>query len=365
MKFSCTQENLFHGLTIVSRSVGKNAALPILGNVLLTAESTGIRLSATNLEIGVTCTVRAKVTTPGAYTIQGRLLHDFINLLPHERIDVDLQEDGLRITTGETATSIKGIAADEFPVIPNVEEKNAITLTTNELREAITQVLFAAATDNSRPEINGVLVKIDGSTLTLAATDSYRLAERKIIISPSAENRALIIPSRALQELVRILDSQEEKSTLIAGENQVLFRVGETELVSRLIEGQYPDYQEILPKQHLTTATFPVEALSRQVRAASLFCKTGINDINLEITPGKGVKIEAANSQVGAHSTQLEGSVQGEATSILFNYRYLLDGLANISSEEVQLELTDSDGPGVFRPTDTDAYTYLIMPIRQ
>ncbi|USN53444.1 MAG: DNA polymerase III subunit beta [Candidatus Nomurabacteria bacterium] len=365
MKFSCTQENLIRGLTIVSRAVGKNAALPILGNILLTAESTGIRLSATNLEIGVTCMVRAKVETPGAYTIQGRLLHDFVNLLSNVRIDIELREEGLHITTGETTTTMKGIAADEFPVIPSVEEKSITKAATNDLRQALTQVLFAAANDNSRPEINGIYVKIENNNMVLAATDSYRLAERKININASGDTRAVIVPSRALQEVVRILDTEENEMSIILGENQILFRIGDIELVSRLIEGQYPEYQEIIPKEHLTTATFSVEALSRQVRAASLFCKTGINDITLAFVAGKGVTIEAANTQVGEHSTHLEGQVDGEGTSILFNYRYLLDGLASMSSEEVQIELTDSDGPGVFRPTNKESYTYLIMPIRQ
>ncbi len=365
MKFSCTQENLHRGLEMVARASGKNAALPILSNVLLKAESTGITLSATNLEIGISCSVRGKVEQPGSYTVQSKLLNDFIALLPDERIDLAFDQGALLVKTDQTQTTLKGIPSEEFPLIPTLERTNPIHVSGSLLRQAITQTIFAAAYDSSRPEISGVFFRVDGKTLVLAATDSYRLAERRIEINQPADPKSAIVPVRALQELLRILDHETEHVELYLSDNQLLVVIGDIELVSRLIEGQYPDYEEILPKDSHTKATLPVAEFTRVIKSASLFCKTGINDVTVSLSPSGEVTVRAANSQLGEHQTSLKGEVQGQATTVIFNYRYLLDGLANLSTDTALLQVSDAESPGLLLPTNEQPYRYLVMPIRQ
>ncbi|MFH0853497.1 MAG: DNA polymerase III subunit beta [bacterium] len=365
MKFSCTQENLHQGLEIVSRASGKNAALPILSNILISAESTSVRLTATNLEIGISCLVRGKVESEGAYTVQSRLLNEFVSLLPGDRIDVGTENESLKLKTDQTQTTIKGLPAEEFPLIPKIEKINPIKIDPTELKRAISQVIFAAAQDNTRPEINGVYLEIKDKELIMAATDSYRLSEKKIALENTKEPKKAIIPTRALQELLRILDNEAGQTILYITENQLLACIGDIELVSRLIEGQYPDYSQIIPQEAKTTATLPVAELTRIIKAASLFCKTGINDINIKLEPGKRITINTANTQVGEHATGLEGDIVGQPSACVFNYRYLLDGLGSIETEDVILEITDSESPGLLKPTNKQPHQYLIMPIRQ
>lgn len=365
MKLSCTQENLHRGLEIVSRASGRNTALPILSNVLLRAEPTGLRLTATNLEIGLTCLVRGKVEREGAYTVQGRLLNELVGLLSGDRIDLSLEDGSLSVVNKETKTSLKGLAADEFPLIPPIVRKNPISLPVAHLKQAISQTIFASAYDASRPEINGVLIKTEGKSLTLAATDSYRLAERRLALSVAAEPVSAIVPVRALQELVRILDGEAETASLFISENQLLVSVGDIELVSRLIEGQYPNYEQIIPKDSKTQATLSVSELTRVVKAASLFCKSGINDVALAFSDKGQLTVSAANAQVGENTTTISCEIKGPSNSAVFNYRYLLDGLASLDTPTAQIELTDPESPGLIRPTNDQPHLYLIMPIRQ
>jgi DNA polymerase-3 subunit beta len=260
---------------------------------------------------------------------------------------------------------MKGMPAEEFPLIPTLERKKPIQVASEALRQAITQTIFAAAYDNARPEISGVFFQVDGPLLTLAATDSYRLAERRVPIAPTEEKRTAIVPTRALQELLRILDNSVETVELYLTDNQLLAVVGDVELVSRLIEGQYPDYEQILPKESQTKATLPVSEFSRIIKSASLFCKTGINDVTVGFDPSGSVTVRAANSQLGEHQTSLQGEVQGQATTVIFNYRYLLDGLANLPTDTAYLQVTNAESPGLLTPTNDQPYRYLIMPIRQ
>lgn len=365
MKFSCTQENLHHGLEVVARASGKNSALPILSNILIRAESTGVSLSATNLEIGMTCIVRGKVEAQGAFTVQGRLLNELIALLPSARVDVSLESGALVVSTDETNTTLKGMPAEEFPLIPTIERKNPISLDVGALKEAITQTIFAAANDTARPEIAGIFMKIEGSALTLVATDSYRLAERRVAIPEVSEAQTAIVPARALMELLRILDGDAKQATLFLTNNQLLVQVDDIELVSRLIEGQYPDYEQIIPKEFQTNATLAVADLIRVVRATSLFCKTGINDVTLTLQTSGKIMVRAANTQVGEHQTSVDATVRGNESTIIFNYRFLLDGLASITTDQVRIDVTDSESPGLLSPTSEQPHRYLIMPIRQ
>lgn len=325
-----------------------------------------IKLTSTNLEIGINCQVRGKIEAEGKITVQAKLLADYINSLSHDRVDLSAEKDNLRIASGQAQTVIKGSPAEEFPLIPKVEKKRNYQVKVKEFKKAVMQVIFAAAADESRPEISGIFLKPENNSLTLAATDSYRLAERKIKLEKeSKEGEGVIIPARTLQELVRILSDDTEVLDFYLNENQALFEFDGIEIISRLIEGQYPDYRQIIPKEYKTKVTLNTREFVKIVRTTSLFCKPGINDVNLEFLPEGKVVVSASNTQVGENISEIAGQVEGEKNKIVFNYRYLLDGLASLETENFNLELSDEANPGVIRPEGGTDHLYIIMPIRQ
>ncbi|MDZ7798839.1 MAG: DNA polymerase III subunit beta [Patescibacteria group bacterium] len=364
MKISCTQENLNQGLNNVSHIASKNVSLPILNNVLLKAEKGTIKLTTTNLEIGINCQIRGKVEKEGEITVQAKLLNDYVNSLPNERVDLTAKDNKLNIECGKAHTVIKASSTEEFPLIPKVERKKGYEIKTSEIKKAITQVIFATATDESRPEISGVYLKPEKEEIILAATDSYRLAEKKIKKSEGPEGPAIIIPTRTLQELNRILTEDIESVNFYINENQILFTFDGIELVSRLIEGQYPDYKQIIPSDYKTKIVLSNQEFVKIIKTTSLFCQLGINDINLEIKDKKLI-VSASNSQLGENTSSLAAKIEGEDNKIVFNYRYLLDGLSSIDSEEIILELSNNNNPGLIKPKEAKNYTYIIMPIRQ
>ena len=352
------------GLNIVTRVASKNLTLPILGNVLIRAEQGAITLAATNLEVGVVASVRGKIIEEGSVTIQARLLSDFVGLLESDKVELISDGTSLTVSSESSKTVMRGNAADDFPIIPTIVREKGFKVQAPTLRAALTQVLFAAAQDTSRPEISGIYIALEKNSLTLAATDSYRLAERKISITGGSE-RQLIIPTRPLFELVRILPAEGEAEMFFT-DSQALVIANGIELTTRLIEGQYPDYRQIVPNESSTTVTVEVDIFTKLVKTASLFCKPGINDITLSVDPAtKTITCAAANTELGEHHGSQKADVTGAAATIVFNYKYVLDGLANIGSDKVAIGITNSENPGIFRPIPTIDYFYLIMPIRQ
>lgn len=384
MKISCTQENLNQGLFVVSHIASKNTALPILNNVLIQSEQNTIKLSATNLEIGVSCIIRGKVEQEGDFTIQSRLLADYVSLLPKERVDLeapneikDGQDQSLSVSCKNNSTKIKGQPAADFPLIPQIEKKSKYILNSKNLRQAISQVIFAVSVSETRPEINGVLFNFTGEKLVLAATDSYRLAERTISLDKKSSSvpQKVIVPTRTLQELQRILGSFKDPAAIsdideieiYLAENQILFVLGNIELISRLVEGQYPDYQQIIPQEAATKAVLNSTEFIKATKTTSLFTRSGIYDVSLEIAAGKKeLIVSSANNQLGENISKLSGDISGADNNIVVNYRYLLDGLQNINADQVELGIIDSHSPCVLKPVGKNGnYLYIIMPIKQ
>ncbi len=367
MKFTCTQENLTRGLSAVSRVASKSAVLAILNNVLIIAEDGRVQLQTTNLELAIIVTIRAKVEKPGRYTVPSRLLTEFISLLGNERVTMEMVGGGLKIVSGHSQTTIKGTAAEDFPLLPAHEAPTTTTVPANTFRQALEGVIFAAANDESRPEISGTLLVLHGNHCVVAATDSYRLAEQRITtLSAVNEDRRVIIPSRSAQELLRLTPDDNTVVTMHFGDDQARFILPDTEIISRVIEGQYPDYQQIIPTTWQTKITCEREELINNVRAASLFCKSGINDLTLTIDPAaKQVRLSAANTQLGEHEATLPADIEGQPTSIVFNYRYLLDGAQSLGGRTLAFQLQDHSAPGVLRNPDRADALYLLMPIRQ
>lgn len=367
MKLICTQENLNKGLNLVSYLANKNTNLPILNNVLLKASKNGLTLITTNLEIGIKVFIRSKVEEEGEFTVDAKLLNNFVSLLPRENIEISIKDKILNVKNKNQEANINGLDSEDFPLIPEIEKENEIEISSNELKKALNQVIFAASSDNSRIEINAVNFSFKPNELTLVATDSYRLTEKKIKINSDKE-KELIIPLKTVQELSRILNDEiDQKIKIYFNENQIMFIFNNIELVSRVIDSKYPDYKQIIPQEFITSINCEVNKLIPIIKSVSLFCKQGINDINL-IFDSKNQELEVSTTSSNSGSkdiAKLPVKITGDSNDIVFNYRYLLDGLNNINNNEVIININNSKSPGLLKPKDDQEYIYLIMPIKQ
>lgn len=367
MKLSCTQENLQQGLSIVGRTVSSDNALPVLSNVLLKTKKGSLQLSATDLEIGVTCIVRCKVEEEGSITIPARLLTEYITSLPEGNVEIELKKNNLHLSLGEYKANIKGVDAEEFPLIPRVKQEPQIEVSAEALREAILRVVFAATPDESRPEIAGVLMSQKKDKLVLVATDSYRLAEKKIRDAEFASKiEDIILPAKTLQELARAFEGVTGAVKIAIAENQALFSANGIELVSRLVEGQYPDYKQIIPTSHQTSVIADSKELLKATQITSLFSRTGANDIKIEFLPDKNeLVLKAISDQIGDNVSRIKAKITGKKGSIVFNYRYLIDGISNMGNGNVVFEIGMESSPSLLKPEEATDYVYVIMPIKQ
>ena len=381
MKAACQQEQLQRALNQVSRAVASKSALPVLSNVLLVAEADRLQLSATNLEIGVSTSISASVEQPGKLTVDARLLSEFVSTLPNEAVQLNVDGDRtlLNIQCGRDHASINGISADEFPATPALSEGGfAIDVDAHLLREMISQVEFAAATEESRPVLSGVLIRFEDSTITLAAADGFRLAVRHSALESSAGDRvSLIAPARAVRELGRIIGDSSDPVHLAVTPNQsqLVAHVGAagepggTEFYSRLIDGTFPDYKQLLPKEFSTTVEMGRDALLNAVRRASYFARDANDAIKFDVKPiGESaepgvVEITARAAERGDSQSFVDATIDGPDVQVAFNSRYLSDVLSVIRSGRVSLALNGANQAGVVRMVGTDEYSHIIMPM--
>ena len=368
MKLSVMQENLARGLSVVSRAVS-NRSLPVLTNVLLKTEDAGLKLTATNLEIGITYWVPGKIETDGATSVPARLLTDLVNSLPGgEPIILELGDgETLHIRAGRFESNIKGIPADDFPTVQTAGERPITRVAQKVLRQALDETAFAAASDEARPILTGVLARFEGDQLTLAAADNYRIAVKTLTVLDPVEETSVVIPARALHELGRVLaDTDDPVSIVLAhSRNQLLFHLEGIDLVTRLIDGQYPNYQSVLPVSHATRAVLDREELLRAVRPAALIAHESANIVKLGVgLDGDGAITVSANAEVGDHVGRVEAVVEGDGTTIAFNARFLADVLQNVDADQFALELNGPLSPGVFKPVGDDRYVHVVMPLR-
>ncbi len=368
MKLTCTQENFSRGLNIVARLSDKNTNLPILNNVLLQARKDGLLLVSTNLEIGIKTKVRGKIESEGDFTVQAKLLSEFVNTLKKENVEVELVDKTLHLRGENHQTTIRGLESSDFPVIPEVEAKTTITLPTATLIEALNQTVFAVSNDESRPELTGVYIILEDKHCIFVATDGYRLVEKKVSLATKTPHpRAIIIPSKTLQELVRVLPlSEEENTTITINDTQILFVCGQTQLVSRIITGDYPDYKQIIPTTFKNIVEFKVYDMAQAIKTTSLFCKQGINDVRISLDKRfSDIAINAENSTFGKNISNVPSLVKEQELDIVFNYKFLLDGLAHISSDRATLRTNEPTTPAVLTAPKEDGFVYVIMPIKQ
>jgi DNA polymerase-3 subunit beta len=373
VKVSCLQENLAKGLSIVGRAVATRSTLPVLSNVMLATDGAQLKLSATNLEIGIVCWIGAKVEEDGSITVPARLLTDFVSSLPPERIDMELtvRTQTLNLKCARFEANIKGIDAQEFPLIPTVGEDSKISLDPSMLHQMIDQVILAAATDESRPILTGVLAKFQGEQLTLAAADGFRLSVRTAHLSePVSEPITVIVPARALAELSRISAEQEQpiEVTITPARNQALFHMANADLVSQLIEGNFPDYNQIIPKSYSTRTVVSTSDFLKAAKTANIFARDAANIVRLEIVPGGElapgrITLTATSAEVGDNVGEFDAAIEGEQMEIAFNAKYLIDVLSVIDAAQVELETTTASSPGVIKPVGSEDFTHVIMPM--
>ena len=376
MKVSCLQENLAGGLSIVSCAVASRTALPVLANILLSTDGTRLRLSATNLEVGINCWIGAKIDQEGAITVPARLLSDFVKSLPSERIDLSLitRTQTLNVKCGRYEANIKGIDAQEFPLIPVPNEDRRVAIAPDVLREMIKQVAFAAATDESRPVLTGILAEVTAQGLTFAAADGFRLSLRSVELpEPPEQPMSAIIPARALQELRRISGDEESLVEMFIAptRNQVFFHLSDIDLVSQLVEGQFPDLRHTIPTSRNTRITLSTASFLQAVRMAYIFARDSANVVNvvrLQVVPGDAdgvgrLIITATSPEHGDNVSELDITVEGQPIEIAFNARYLIDALTVISTSQVTLDLRDATSPGVLRPVGGGDFVHVFMPI--
>ncbi|TME47290.1 MAG: DNA polymerase III subunit beta [Chloroflexi bacterium] len=355
-------------LQVVSRAVSSRTTLPILNNVLLQTDKSGLNLTATNLEIGIRQIVPAEVQEEGGITVPARLLTDFVSGLPDESIDMTLDKktQSLAVKSQRFNATIRGIDPADFPPVPSGVEGRKVNLDPNDLKEAIEQTVIAASSDEGRPVLTGVYVQLNGGKATFAATDGHRLAVKTLAVKAEpGDTDTIVIPARALSELSRILKGGDAAIEVIVGaqKNQVFFKARDVELMSRLIEGTYPNYQQVIPKDSTTTIVAKTQDLLFTTKMVSLFSKDAANVIKFKAEAGQ-LTVTANTSEVGQNVSTVEATIEGQDLQVAFNSKYLLDVLAIIGSEEVQLGFTGPLNPGLVKPVGKDNYLYIIMPVR-
>jgi DNA polymerase III subunit beta len=347
--------------------------LPITNNILLETDQSRLKLVATNLEMAIVCWIGAKVDEEGTITVPAKLLTEFINSLPKDKVDVTMapKTKTLAVRCARYEARISGMDARDFPPIPTVEQGLTTSIDVEALRQAISQVVFAAASEESRPVLTGVDAKFEGSTLTLAAADGFRLAVHKLALSnPVAQKIEVIIPSKTLAELNRQMADQQDPVEMMVNPNksQVLFKLKNIELVSQLIQGTFPQYEQLIPTTSGTKATVDVSEFLRATRTAAIFARDGTGIVRLlvnpggDLTPGK-LTISARSEEIGEDVGDIDAIVQGNEAKIAFNGKYLTDVLNVIKEAQVMLETSSPSSPGVIKPVGTDNYVHVVMPM--
>jgi DNA polymerase-3 subunit beta len=373
MKISVLQDNLSKGLSVVSRAVATRTTLPITQNVLLETDESRLKLSATNLEIAVCTWIGGKIENPGTVTVPAKLLTDFIGSLSGDRIEMETTKNdgGLQLKCGRVEANVNGTESSEFPPIPKVDEGVKCSIDSAALISAIDRVAFAAATDDSRPVLTGVKVDIKDRKFTLAAADGFRLAVYTGTLKEKVtEPVSSIVPAKTLYELSRLLPGQEEAVEIVfsSKKSQVLFKLKNIEIVSQLIQGSFPNYSQLVPKEHSTRARVPLDGLLNVAKTASIFAKDGSGIVRLQIISGDGdgdgkIQVISKAEEIGDNQGELDAKVEGPDSKIAFNSKYLLDVLGILGTEDAVLDVTTPSNPGVFRSGESDEYVHVIMPM--
>lgn len=374
MKVTVLQENLARGLGIVSKAVSPRSTLPVLANILIASDEGRLRLSATNLEMGITCWIPARIEEEGSTTVPARTFSDLVSTLPSDQVllKLDTQTQTLNVRGGTSTNDIKCIDAQEFPPLPVPDLDGAVQINVGDFREMIHQVVFAASSDEARPVLMGVLVQVEKDKLTMAAADGFRLSVKKAVLSaPAPAPVSAIVPAQALKELARVATDGEEPIYMVLpkGRGQVVFRVKDVEVVSQLIDGTFPDYQQIIPRSYKSRTLVSTSSLLKACKQAEIFAREGSNVARFNIKTAQGemqpseVEISATSEETGKNETIVEATVDGGGLLIAFNVKFLREALEVIKTPNVALETSAPNAPGVVKPVGDDQFLHVIMPM--
>ena len=373
MKVSILQENLAQGLGIVSRAVSPRSTLPVLANVLVATDNGRLRLSATDLELGITCWIGAKTEVEGSTTVPARTFAELVGTLPKDTVEMGLtgRTQTLNVVCGTSNTDIKCIDAQEFPPMPPPDESEGIQLNVAAMKEMIRQVVFAASSDEARPVLTGVLLTVEEDKITLVSADGFRLSVRSATLSlPVNQPCSVVIPARAMSELARVASDGDETVTMIfpPERGQVIFRMPDIELVSQLIDGNFPDFRQVIPIGHKTRTVVSTEAFLKSCKQAEIFARESSHIARLDITPGDDmqpgtVEISAQSEETGSNETRIDATIEGDPVLVAFNVRFLRDVLEVINTPNVALETVAAASPGLIRPIGDEDFVHVIMPM--
>lgn len=362
MKLQVTQENLTRALGNVGRVASTRGTLPILSNVLLKTVGNRLSIAATNLDIAITHYIGSKVAEEGAITVPARLMQDFVSSLPGGVIDLQLDDYKLHISTEKYQSVINGVTAEDYPVMPAMNEGKTWRVAAKTLKTGLQQVVGAASSDEARPVLTGVYLHSHEGYLYMVATDSYRLAEKKLMKTDEAIK--LLIPASALQDLLRILGEYEDEVEVTHDDQQVLFKVGDVELVTRLIEGNYPDYRKLIPAKFTASARLKRADLTNITKVSSLFARESAGSVTIELSKEQAqVSIRSVASQLGENTANANAEVTGDGT-ITLNSRYILDGLHALAGDAVTFSFNGKLEPTVLADPAADDYLHVIMPLK-
>jgi DNA polymerase-3 subunit beta len=380
MKLIITKINLKKGLNIIERLTGKNLTLPILNNILMKTEKNSLILKSTDLEVGAEYQTMAKVEEEGSITIPSRTISGLINFLPDEniKIELDKKNNTLSLSGKGNKSKIKGLTAEDFPIIPQVKnKKDFMELNGIPFLQGLLKVLNFCSLGQTHPELSGIYFNFQKDKLELVSTDSFRLAKKDIYYQNKKEtNYSFILPQKAVKEISNILselinDSNNSKIRIYFEPNQIFFdffsedlSFPKFKLTSRLIEGDYPNYQEIIPKSFKTRINLKKEEFLNQIKTTSLF-SGNVNKIDIDVDPEKSlINFFAQNINLGESKSSLKGEIEGEKIKTSFNFKYLIDGISNLDGEDIIFELNGEDGPALLKSVEDTNYLYILMPIK-
>jgi len=363
MKLTVTQENLNKALGVVARVAGTKTSLPILNNILLRTDNNRLLLAATNLEVAITEHIGAKVSSEGAITVPSRLMSEFIANLPKGNVDLKLDGSKLHISSGHYTSTINGLPADDFPALPDIKEATTLEIPAQLLKRAITQTVLTASRDDTRPVLTGVLCHSYEGSLYFAATDGYRLAERKLL--PISDEVSALVPASTLSDVIRVLPEECETVTLLVDETQVRFRMDDIEITSRLIEGNFPDYRQLIPVQTEIVAETEKDELTRITKIASLFARESGGSVTIQTDASKKtISIHSVASQLGENTSETEAEVNRDGV-VTLNSKYMIEALGCFDSPRISFGFSGKLAACVLKSQDTSSdYKHIIMPLK-
>ena len=372
MKVEILKENLKNGLSVVEKIVGKNFSLPILDNVLISTEDNFLSLSSTDLETAIKLWVLTKIVKKGKVVVPAKFLSSFVSLLPNEKITLEEKKQGLYVECKNFKNTVQGFNPEEFPIIPEFKDAEFLEVDNRKFCSGLSGIVDVASPSQSRPEISGIYFIFSKNLIKIVATDSFRLAEKTIILdSPVKRDIAFILPQKPAKEIINILGEREGKLKIFFLSNQMMFQFPmkevdhpQVEVVSRLIEGEYPNYEEIIPKKFKTHIIVKRDEFLNQIKAASLFSGK-INEVKIKIDEQKKeIEIFAQDPDIGESKSNITAKIEGEPIEVSFNHKFLIDGLLNIKSSEVIFDMSKEEGPCVLKPVGDASYIYVVMPIK-